>query len=59
MGNWELWLQPFELLSREWRCIAYDRRGSGETVVPLEGSGHAPITTQPEEVVRATRAHVG
>jgi pimeloyl-ACP methyl ester carboxylesterase len=34
VGNWELWQQPFELLSRSYRVIAYDHPGSGETVVP-------------------------
>jgi pimeloyl-ACP methyl ester carboxylesterase len=33
-GSWELWQQPFELLSANgWRCIAYDHRGSGESSV--------------------------
>ena len=36
VGNWELWQQPFELLSQSWRCIGYDHRGSGESVVPLD-----------------------
>lgn len=36
VGNWELWQQPFELLSPAWRCIGYDHRGSGESVVPLD-----------------------
>ena len=31
-GSWELWEQPFELLTAAgWRCIAYDHRGSGES----------------------------
>lgn len=32
VGNWELWQQPFELLSPTWRCLSYDHRGSGESV---------------------------
>ncbi|HEY8292281.1 MAG TPA: alpha/beta hydrolase [Thermomicrobiales bacterium] len=40
-GNWELWQQPFEELSRTWRTVAYDHRGAGETVVPI-----AEITTE-------------
>lgn len=30
-GSWELWQQPFELLSRTWRTVAYDHRGTGVT----------------------------
>ena len=33
-GSWELWQQPFEELSRTWRTVSYDHRGTGETVVP-------------------------
>jgi pimeloyl-ACP methyl ester carboxylesterase len=36
-GSWELWQQPFELLTADgWRCIAYDHRGSGESSVDPE-----------------------
>jgi pimeloyl-ACP methyl ester carboxylesterase len=35
-GDWEIWLQPFELLSRSFRTIAYDHFGTGETRVPPE-----------------------
>ena len=31
VGSGELWLQPFEQLSRLWRCITYDHRGTGAT----------------------------
>jgi pimeloyl-ACP methyl ester carboxylesterase len=36
VGNWELWQQPFEILARSWRCVAYDHRGAGESVVALD-----------------------
>lgn len=36
VGSWEVWQQPFELMSDRWRCISYDHIGSGETVVPPE-----------------------
>ncbi len=36
IGNWEIWQQPFELLSERYRTIAYDHYGSGETRVPPE-----------------------
>jgi pimeloyl-ACP methyl ester carboxylesterase len=32
VGSGELWLQPFERLSRSWRTITYDHRGTGATV---------------------------
>ncbi|HEY0886723.1 MAG TPA: alpha/beta hydrolase [Ramlibacter sp.] len=31
VGSGELWQQPFEALSRRWRCITYDHRGTGAT----------------------------
>lgn len=34
VGNWELWQQPFELMSDRWRCVSYDHRGAGESPVP-------------------------
>jgi pimeloyl-ACP methyl ester carboxylesterase len=36
IGSWELWAEPFALLSERWRTIAYDHRGSGATVAPVE-----------------------
>lgn len=36
IGNWELWQQPFERLSRTHRVVAYDHPGSGETLVAAE-----------------------
>lgn len=41
VGSGELWVQPFEQLSRRWRCITYDHRGTGAT---LHRGG--PITPQ-------------
>jgi pimeloyl-ACP methyl ester carboxylesterase len=32
VGSGELWFQPFERLSRSWRTITYDHRGTGATV---------------------------
>lgn len=31
VGSGELWVQPFEALSKRWRCITYDHRGTGVT----------------------------
>lgn len=33
VGSWELWQQPFELMSTQWRCVSYDHRGAGESPV--------------------------
>jgi pimeloyl-ACP methyl ester carboxylesterase len=32
VGSGELWQQPFEAMSRHWRCVTYDHRGTGATV---------------------------
>lgn len=44
VGSWELWLQPFELLSPDWRCVSYDHRGSGESPV-------SPTSITPDALV--------
>lgn len=36
IGNFELWLQPFELMQQSWRCISYDHRGSGSSDFPYD-----------------------
>ena len=36
IGSWELWAEPFSLLSRRWRTVAYDHRGTGATIAPVE-----------------------
>jgi pimeloyl-ACP methyl ester carboxylesterase len=36
IGNWELWTQPFSILSETWQTIAYDHRGSGATQCAIE-----------------------
>jgi len=35
-GSWELWVEPFTHLSKSWRTVAYDHRGTGATVAPVE-----------------------
>jgi len=35
-GSWELWTEPFTILSKTWRAVAYDHRGTGVTVAPVE-----------------------
>ncbi len=36
IGSWELWAEPFSILSQSWRTIAYDHRGAGATIAPVE-----------------------
>src|SRR5512134_1648669 len=35
-GSWELWTETFSFLSKTWRSVAYDHRGSGATVATVE-----------------------
>ncbi len=35
-GSWELWAGPFAHLSKTWRTVAYDHRGAGATIAPVE-----------------------
>lgn len=35
-GSWELWTGPFQYLSQTWRTVAYDHRGTGATIAPVE-----------------------
>ena len=35
-GSWELWCGPFQFLSRSWRTVAYDHRGTGATIAPVD-----------------------
>jgi aminoacrylate hydrolase len=37
VGSGEMWLPPFEHLSRHWRTVTYDHRGTGST------RNHAPV----------------
>lgn len=39
-GSWELWTDVIGPLSARWRTIAYDHRGAGATVAPLETITH-------------------
>jgi pimeloyl-ACP methyl ester carboxylesterase len=36
IGNWELWADPFSILSATWHTVAYDHRGSGATQCAVE-----------------------
>lgn len=39
-ANWEIWEPSFELLSRDWRVVAFDHDGVGETKVPVTEISH-------------------
>ena len=34
VASWDLWLPMIELLQHDWRCIAYDHRGTGASTFP-------------------------
>jgi len=36
IGTWQVWRQTLEILSEDRRCIAYDHRGSGQSLAPIE-----------------------
>ncbi|MBF6614106.1 MAG: alpha/beta hydrolase [Chloroflexi bacterium] len=36
IGNNEDWIATLAIMSRQWRTVAYDHRGTGETKVPVE-----------------------
>lgn len=36
IGSWELWAEPFSILSQNWHTLAYDHRGAGATLAPIE-----------------------
>ena len=36
IGSWELWAEPFSILSQTWHTVAYDHRGAGATLAPVE-----------------------
>lgn len=35
IGSWELWAEPFAILSQDWRTVTYDHRGAGATVAAV------------------------
>lgn len=53
IGNWELWAEPFSILSRSWHVIAYDHRGSGATVAPVESITHEQLVNDVFAVLNA------
>ncbi|NJM07942.1 alpha/beta hydrolase [Candidatus Gracilibacteria bacterium] len=36
VGSWDLWAETFSVLSRSWRTVAFDHRGCGATIAPIE-----------------------
>ncbi len=53
IGSWELWAEPFSILSRTWHTIAYDHRGSGATVAPVESITHERLVDDVFAVLNA------
>jgi pimeloyl-ACP methyl ester carboxylesterase len=35
-GSWELWAGPLQTLSKTWHTVAYDHRGTGATIAPVD-----------------------
>ncbi|MCA9923360.1 MAG: alpha/beta hydrolase, partial [Anaerolineales bacterium] len=36
-GSWEVWADVFSILSRSWRTVGIDHRGTGATLAPTAG----------------------
>ena len=36
IGSWELWAGPLQTLSKTWHTVAYDHRGTGATIAPVD-----------------------
>jgi len=53
IGSWELWAEPFSILSTQWRTIGYDHRGSGATSAPVETITFARLVDDVFEVLDA------
>ena len=43
IGSWELWAEPFSILSQNWHTVAYDHRGAGATITPIESITFDPL----------------
>ncbi len=43
IGSWELWAEPFSYLSKHWRTVAYDHRGTGATVTDPDSITHEAL----------------
>ncbi len=43
-GSWEVWTNTFGHLSSTWRAVAYDHRGTGATIAPVESITVANMT---------------
>jgi aminoacrylate hydrolase len=39
VGSWDLWAETFRVLSQSWRTAAFDHRGCGATLAPIESIG--------------------
>lgn len=54
VASWDLWLPMIELMQHDWRCIAYDPRGTGASTFPPESITAAALV---DDVFRVLDAH--
>jgi len=36
VADWRVWTFPFEIMSKNWRCVSFDHRGVGESPAPID-----------------------
>ena len=54
VASWDLWLPLVERLQHDWRCVAYDHRGTGASTFPPETIGADALV---DDVFRVLDAH--
>jgi len=55
IGSSEVWLPTLELLSPRWRTVAFDHRGAGATVVPVDAIAYGALVDDVFRVLDALR----
>lgn len=53
VGSWEVWAETLGPLSASWRVVAYDHRGTGATVAPVESITFAALVDDVFAVMEA------
>lgn len=41
LSNLELWEEQVKYFEKDYTCVSYDRRGSGQSLGPAPGAGHS------------------